>query len=379
MDRRIVTRASLLLFLVAGAAFGAGWYYSERIKNGAFVVDRTPPTPDLIVAAIGNNRIGLRSTAITDVEFGPWRAPGLWGLESDGGYATVGEIVEVRHDEVVRVFTPVKGSVSVGDHVRLEGTTFDGDPLSARGLPYKQVTFQSELGPLGAWRLDGSSQTWLLSTHGQGTSGEGALRFLPTFVKAGLPVLIIEYRNDVGAPPSASGYYDYGETEWRDLEAAVRYALDEGAKDVVLAGYSMGGAITLSFLYRSEFASSVRAVILDAPMLDFEDVVDYGAERLGLPSALTWLAKRILDLRFEFSWEDRNYLRRAAELRVPILLFHGDADRLVHVRTSEALAKARPDLVTYVRVSGATHVRSWNMNPTAYERTLADFLGQHLK
>ena len=46
------------------------------------------------------------------------------------------------------------------------------------------------------------------------------------------------------------------------------------------------------------------------------------------------------------------------------------------VATSEALAAARPDLVTYVRVAGAQHVRGWNLAPQRYEEAVRAFLGQ---
>ena len=55
---------------------------------------------------------------------------------------------------------------------------------------------------------------------------------------------------------SADGYHRYGQTEWEDLAAAIQYALDHGAEDVVLVGYSMGGAIVVSLLYRSPLAQS---------------------------------------------------------------------------------------------------------------------------
>ena len=44
------------------------------------------------------------------------------------------------------------------------------------------------------------------------------------------------------------------------------------------------------------------------------------------------------------------------------------------MESSDALAGARPDIVTYVRVRDATHVRSWNVNPVAYEAAVRDFL-----
>ena len=42
--------------------------------------------------------------------------------------------------------------------------------------------------------------------------------------------------------------------------------------------------------------------------------------------------------------------------------------------TSDALAAARPDIVTYWRVPGAGHVRSWNLHPEEYEARLEAFL-----
>ncbi len=59
---------------------------------------------------------------------------------------------------------------------------------------------------------------------------------------------------------------------------------------------------------------------------------------------------------------------------MPILLFHGDEDPTVPVATSDALAEARPDIVTYERAAGVGHVRSWNGDPAAYEASVRGFL-----
>lgn len=44
------------------------------------------------------------------------------------------------------------------------------------------------------------------------------------------------------------------------------------------------------------------------------------------------------------------------------------------VLKNDALAEVKRDLVTYVRVADATHVRSWNMDPDDYEAAVASFL-----
>ncbi len=60
--------------------------------------------------------------------------------------------------------------------------------------------------------------------------------------------------------------------------------------------------------------------------------------------------------------------------RHPKLLIHGDADRTVPIALADTLADSRPDIVTYLRVPGAGHVRSWNVDPDRYESTVRDFL-----
>jgi fermentation-respiration switch protein FrsA (DUF1100 family) len=114
-------------------------------------------------------------------------------------------------------------------------------------------------------------------------------------------------------------------------------------------------------------------------MLDFNATIDFGAHLLGLPSVLTSLGKLISGIRFKIDWKNLDYLSRANELGVPILLFHGDADTTVPVETSDKLARARPDIVEYHRVPDATHIRSWNMNPFAYETAARDFLRELIR
>ena len=71
-------------------------------------------------------------------------------------------------------------------------------------------------------------------------------------------------------------------------------------------------------------------------------------------------------------------MSHADELRVPILLIHGDADRTVPVGPSDRLAAARPDLVSYRRLPGVPHAAAWNSDPARYGAWVVEFLARAL-
>ena len=360
-----------VVFVGTGALAGFGLYYSESLKSGALEPDRSPQKLDLRVVGLDDGRITLAATKETKSD-SDWTKPGIFGIEWPGGYAQAGSILQMDTANVAREFKPVKGHLKVGDAVRLDSFAFPGDPLEARRIPFEDVTIPSELGALPAWLVRGEPAVWAIFVHGKGANRREALRMLPAVTQSGLSSLVITYRNDIEAPKSPDGFYRYGESEWKDLEAAAQYAVNQGAKRLLLVGYSMGGGIVMSFMRQSSLAERVEALVLDSPMLDFSATVDHGAS--SIPGFLNKFGKTVAGLRFGIDWGRLNYLECAGDLHVPVLLFHGDADDTVPVETSDKLALARPDIVTYVRVTGAGHVRSWNTDPPAYEAKVREFL-----
>ena len=361
------------VFVAVVAALGLGLAHAMR-KSALDI--RTAPNPlDLEVAAIGEGRITLRATKLT--KNGDRNLAGAFGLIGEDAYHEVGQPVEVRANEVVREHRGGRGSVNVGDRVRLDSFFYEGDPAT-RGLTFEDVTVEGPLGPMPAWSVPGSGDTWVVMVHGKGANRREALRILSTLAKQGLSCLVITYRNDEEAPNSHDRWYAYGRHEWEDLEAAVRYALEHGAARIVLVGYSMGGAIVMSFLVKSPFARSVEAVILDAPMLDLRETVAHGAAQAGIPRRVLKYSNRLVSRRYGLDWDEVDYLKRTSLVEPPILLFHGDADRVVPVSTSDALAAALPELVTYVRVAKAGHVLSWNVDRERYEGAVRAFVAKAL-
>jgi alpha-beta hydrolase superfamily lysophospholipase len=374
--------ALLSVVLVAIAALtGAGWHASNMIRDGVLKPKRGFRHFDLEIVELEKDRITLRTTAQTQKD--SWKRPGIWGLRWPGGYAQVGEIHYMDDQNVVRKFVPLTGNLKRLDKVRLDEFAFPDDPGIAFRLPTQEVVYSSPLGEFRALYIRGRSTTWIIFVHGKRDHPpRKPLRsypIVPLLTELGHHSLIITYRNDVGALPSPDDFHWHGLTEWIDLEGAARWAVGHGAERVILFGYSMGGGIVMNFLYRSALAENVKGAVLDSPMLDLGATIDFVASQKNMPGPLVRLGKFIAGLRFEIDWKALDYLSRVDTLLVPILLFHGDADSIVPVETSDLLAKRRPGIVTYHRIPNATHIRSWNMNSAAYETAVHAFLKNALR
>ena len=379
--RRLLVSLTVLVVLAVALLGGAGWYYAGEIHAGALEVEPGSRgiVPDTVVESVTGREAVLRRTG-EPVEDDPLLRSDTYGLVWDGGAGVLSGRPEPRDDGAVgRRLELVEGTPpSAGTEADLRGEVWT-DPEAAYGTRYEEVDVPCGGGSCPAWLVPGDAATWVVAVHGKGAARTEPLRGLRAAVDAGLPVLLITYRNDPEAPADPSGRYGQGATEWRDLEAAVRFALDRGAEDVVLYGASMGGAIVASFLERSELAGAVRGIVLDAPMLDLAATVDHGAAQRdlpvvgGVPDVLTDTARWIAGWRYDLDWDAVDYLP-ADWLEVPALVFHGTDDDRVPVSTTDELAADRPDLVTAVRVPEAGHVRAWNADPAAYDRRVGAFL-----
>ena len=371
---------AVVLVLVLVFFAGGGWFYAGEIREGA-LESRAPEPPALQtgILAVGDGSITLARDPASPKEL---TTPGTWGLRWADGYGRLGAIRSLGPDRVERAFTRLQGTPPrAGDESAVDGYAWPADPALAAGRPASEITYPSPLGPVPAWLVGGRRDTWVILVHGYNAARTETLRTLATVTSQGYPALAITYRNDPGAPRTPDGLRRWGATEWQDLEAATRYALDRGAAGVVLAGFSMGGAVVTSFLLSSPLAGRVRGVVLDSPALDLGAVVDQGAVDRDLPvlgtpvpAALTVVAKGIAGLRYDLDWAELDYLDRAGGLSAPMLVFHQTGDPTVPVAISQELAAARSELVTFERFDGDGHVQSWNVDRARYERAVLAFL-----
>lgn len=355
--------AGVVALLVVVAV--VSWSFSSLVV----VPDHTLSYADATVEGLSSGEVVLSRSA------GSLR-PGVYGLDWHGGHAIVEGVVSSDAHTVTRTLHTLSGRLPVGTRVALDPSVYEGNPEQAVGMRFSNVAVPDELGPMPAWLIPGRTTTWAILVHGINSDREDNLRIVPTLHRAGLPTLLITYREDVGAPASPDGLHHMGLTEWRDLQAAARYARSHGAQHLVVIGYSMGGAIVTQFMERSPLARDVTGMVLDAPALSWKTILVFNAKEMGFPSFAVTPVEWAIDLRIDANWEQLDALDHTASFHLPILLFHGTEDKTVPISLSDAFAKELPRWVTYYRVPHAGHVESWNVDPVLYDQRLTAFLAR---
>jgi dienelactone hydrolase len=367
--RVTLTAGLALLILVVVATLGTGYYFSGVLLDR----DNSVSYP-VQVKAVDRDQVTLSRDADTERAV----VEGLWW---DGGAALLSNRVAVNRDTVVRTVTSIlHGSLTAGLQGLVDVRTYDGNPQTDRGLRFDAVTVTGELGAMPAWYVpptSAASTTWVIAIHGRRGTMTEPLRVLPTLAAGGHPTLVISYRNDPDAPPSPDGFYHLGDTEWRDVDAAIGYARAHGATAVVLYGWSMGGTLVVTAMRRMPAADAafVHALVLDSPAIDWTSVLNLQGAQRKLPGFVIWTAERIIEWRAGLSLSNVDGRPFARQLAVPTLIFLDSSDTTVpNGPTLDFVAAAPPGMVNLVRTTGGDHTGSWNVDPVAYEAKVTGFL-----
>lgn len=365
-------------------AFLAAAYFARRV-----VVPSTSRREDLPIRQVfpgndGSLLIELPSTPLT-------KAPGRYSLwfETGKGHACIGPVVTENSD--TGSVTRLVERVDSGDLHAATAGIWSGYAYSKpeqMGIPFEYVKIPVDGGMAPAWKFSpttgvATSATWAIHVHGMGGKRAGALRGVPVARRSGLTSLVVSFRNDGEAPPSNDFRYTLGQHEWRDLEAAIQFAVDQGAKQLVLFGWSLGGSMALRAAELSAHAQRIRGLVLVAPVLDWATTLTSNGSASGLPAAVTKVGLRMLGtkagrwvtgLERPIDLASLDWVTRAEHLRTPTLILHGIEDRSTPVAVSERFAGLRPDLVQLVRFDVPGHSLEWNGDTEKWESAVKEFL-----
>ncbi|MFI6108712.1 alpha/beta hydrolase [Streptomyces sp. NPDC051310] len=365
------TAAAVTTLIGVGAAtIAAGRYASDAALR---------PRPGRPLP--GEPRLTVHATAAGQVTLTRHLAslrPGTYGLQGPDVHAVVGPVLDdVPHsaDTVVRRLESVSlGILDRGSRVRLTPQLHTGTPATALGLDHEDMDIQGELGEMPAWFVPATRATWVIAVHGLGTTRAHTLNVMGFLHGLRLPVLAPAYRGDPGAPRPADGLGHLGDSEWRDLDAAIRHAVRHGADRVILYGWSTGASMALHAAANSGLRDRITGLVLDSPVLDWETTLRALATARRTPAPLLPLAVRAAQGRTGVHPDRIAEAADAGGLRVPTLLLHGPDDHLAPWQGSRELAARRPELVTLHTVAEAPHGAMWNADPHRYEEALRRFL-----
>lgn len=360
--RAWIAGAAALVVLVAATGFGAWFGSDQAIKVVHY------GTSNARVLAVRGDMVTLEQTPQTG-------KPGTYWLEWSGAYSLLGDVESRAPGRVTRKV--LRGSTPSAGTPGYFGNVPPGDPEVAWGIGYTEIMVPTELGPAPAWYVPGRGDTWVVAVHGQNGRRKAELKILPVVHELGLPFLDISYRNDEGAPPSPDGLLHLGDTEWRDLEAALRQAQAMGARRFVLYGTSMGGQIVGQFLSRSPLATTVERVVLDAPMIDVRMTAEQGAGNFHLPAFLADLSRQVVRWRTGVDTDRLSLIRYPPKIRPPLLLIHTVPDTDDPIQSSRDLVATGRRLgweIQFEPFSRGGHTEAWNVDRARYDRLVREFL-----
>ncbi|MEX0158404.1 MULTISPECIES: alpha/beta hydrolase family protein [unclassified Microbacterium] len=347
------------------------------VARRVVIPKKRPADVEILAVDTGAQTIELTRTRDTEL-------PGRYGLFTSGtyGYVKLGAVLSADATTVRRkLLTQIEPGARVDRSAGFSGWYYSTP--SELHLPWQNVLIGSPAGPCPAWLFPGESSTWVVQVHGRGVTRAECLRAVPVLHAAGFPNLVVSYRNDGEAPRSRSGSYALGAAEWRDVDAAVSYALRHGAERVILMGWSMGGAVSLQTALNSGNRDRIAGLILESPVIDWRSVLRFQARAAGMRAPLPDLAMSALSVPLTarlsgaenaISFDSLDIVARADELTVPILILHSDDDGFVPADASHALQQTRPDLVTMPAFSGARHTKIWNYDQIGWSDAITGWL-----
>ena len=346
-------------------------YYSLEARRQGFSVVREKLEYFSQITYLDTNNITV-DPSIEDIQALELPLVGL--VSREGSLIANGPVIH-QQDKITRSVVSTNGNIQQGDRVRADVFIHQKNPKCSIGLDYSEVKFRSELGDLGAWVISGEGETWMVCVHGHRSNRRESLRFSPLFKSMDLNQMLIKYRNDVDSPVDKGGYHMFGLTEWRDLEAAIAYVLNQGAKNIFILGHSMGGSIALQFILKSNLRSHVSGVVLESPALDLNGIISEKAKALPFPiTTLLPPIKKMVSKLVNLDWSELDYISKASEIETPILLIHSTKDQTVPVIQSDQFANVIPNLFEYLRLEDAPHAASWNFAQHKVESTIKTFI-----
>ena len=173
----------------------------------------------------------------------------------------------------------------------------------------------------------------------------------------------------------------FGIRERYDCLLWAEYVVNRFGPDtkILLYGMSMGAA-TVLMASNLPLPEQVKGIVADCPYASAKEIICKVGKNLHLPSKLAYpfvaLGARLFG---GFHLDEIDAIRAVRNAKIPILIFHGEADNFVPHGMSLSVYHANPALVQRHTFPGAAHGISYLVDPPRYRRILENFAARVLE
>jgi pimeloyl-ACP methyl ester carboxylesterase len=302
-------------------------------------------------------------------------------------YMRVGEVTLIDEDRkfVERRIHPLDSApASLGPVVDWTPDVFF-EPSAVAGR-FEEVHIPTAYGAAPAWLFEGkNTDTWVIHIHGSWTDRAIMFRDVHAFSSLGFTSLVPSFRSDLEVSPPQAESSHLGQTEWRDVESAVAYAVAHEARRIILSGWSMGGTIALLTAECSAYRDRIAGIVLVGPVTSWRKTITAGAARAGVPAVGAGLVMsllhappfaRMLGLEEPINFNALEWVDVPNRVAVPTLVLHSSADQEVPWEISAAFQRANPDTVTLIPLPEAHHTQEWNASPRSFTNELTSWISK---
>jgi pimeloyl-ACP methyl ester carboxylesterase len=317
------------------------------------------------------------------------KAPGDFGVFDPvaESYTRVSEVTLIDEDQKYverRIHPPDSAPASLGPVVDWTPDVFF-DPSAVAGQ-FEEVYIPTDYGAAPAWLFEGKNKgTWVIHIHGSWTDRSIMFRDVHAFSPLGFTSLVPSFRSDLAVSPPQAESSHLGQTEWRDVDSAVAYAVAHGARRIILSGWSLGGTIALLTAERSAYRDRIIGIVLVGPVTSWRKTITAGAARAGVPAIGAGLVMsllqappfaRMLGLEEPIDFNALEWVDTPNRVAVPTLVLQSRADQEVPWEISAAFQRANPDTVTLVSLPEAHHTQEWNTSPCTFTNELTSWISK---
>ena len=243
--------------------------------------------------------------------------------------------------------------------------------------PYETITVKSHDNLRLFGRLYDKGNNNLIEIAFHGYHGHAILDFCGgSFItrEGGISTILVDQRSHENSEGSS---VTFGLKERYDVLTWTDYAIKRFGKDVkiILSGVSMGAA-TVLMACELDLPENVVGIVADCPYSSAKEIIMRVTKHKKLPvNVMYFFIKLSARIYAGVDIEETSALEAVKHAKVPVLVIHGDDDRLVPYSMGKKIYDAcSSDYKKFLTVHGAGHGLSYFVDTDEYTKTVNEFI-----